>query len=71
MNIGPDSAVVNLPTPDFSMPYNVITLTCTVVALFFGSAFNAMTECGPCELVRGAVWHKIPLNATPACIGRP
>lgn len=32
--------VVNLPTPDFSMPYNVITLTCTVLALLFGSIFN-------------------------------
>ena len=25
-----------LPTPDFSMMYNVITLTCTVVAMFYG-----------------------------------
>jgi phosphatidylinositol glycan class T len=31
-----------LPTPDFSMPYNVITLTGTVIALFFGSTFNLM-----------------------------
>ncbi|KAI9209665.1 GPI transamidase component PIG-T [Polychytrium aggregatum] len=31
-----------LPTPDFSMPYNVITFTCTVMALFFGSMFNAL-----------------------------
>ncbi|KAG5463534.1 MAG: GPI transamidase component PIG-T, partial [Olpidium bornovanus] len=29
--------LVSLPTPDFSMPYNVITLTCTLVALFLGS----------------------------------
>ena len=36
--------LVNLPTPDFSMPYNVITLTCTVMALFFGSMFNALTR---------------------------
>ncbi|CAJ0890876.1 18553_t:CDS:2 [Entrophospora sp. SA101] len=28
----------------FSMPYNVITLTCTVIALFFGSMFNLMTR---------------------------
>ncbi|CAJ0762887.1 1279_t:CDS:1, partial [Entrophospora sp. SA101] len=26
------------------MPYNVITLTCTVIALFFGSMFNLMTR---------------------------
>ncbi|CAG8586223.1 8487_t:CDS:1, partial [Racocetra persica] len=36
--------LVSLPTPDFSMPYNVITLTCTVIALFFGSMFNLMTR---------------------------
>ncbi|RKP07960.1 GPI transamidase component PIG-T [Thamnocephalis sphaerospora] len=36
--------LLSLPTPDFSMPYNVITLTCTVVALFFGSMFNLLTR---------------------------
>jgi phosphatidylinositol glycan class T len=36
--------LLSLPTPDFSMPYNVITLTCTVIALFFGSIFNLMTR---------------------------
>ncbi len=35
---------VPFPTPDFSMPYNVITLTCTVMALFFGPAFNLLTN---------------------------
>jgi phosphatidylinositol glycan class T len=34
------TVLVQLPTPDFSMPYNVITLTCTVAALLFGSFFN-------------------------------
>ncbi|EEQ32208.1 Subunit of the glycosylphosphatidylinositol transamidase complex-like protein [Microsporum canis] len=29
-----------LPTPDFSMPYNVIILTSTVIALAFGNIFN-------------------------------
>ena len=29
--------LVSLSTPDFSMPYNVICLTCTVVAIAFGS----------------------------------
>jgi len=33
-----------MPTPDFSMPYNVITLTCTVLALCFGSIFNMITR---------------------------
>ncbi|KAF9356591.1 hypothetical protein BGX26_005050 [Mortierella sp. AD094] len=37
-----ETLLVSLPTPDFSMPYNVITLTCTVIALFFGSMFNLM-----------------------------
>ncbi|KAF9973673.1 hypothetical protein BGZ73_003040 [Actinomortierella ambigua] len=36
--------MVSLPTPDFSMPYNVITLTCTVIVLFFGSMFNLLTR---------------------------
>jgi hypothetical protein len=31
-----------LPTPDFSMPYNVICLSGTVWALFFGNVFNAL-----------------------------
>ncbi|CAJ0627124.1 3382_t:CDS:10 [Entrophospora sp. SA101] len=35
-----ETLLVSLPTPDFSMPYNVITLTCTVIALFFGSKFR-------------------------------
>ncbi|KAF8939595.1 hypothetical protein BGZ58_009201 [Dissophora ornata] len=39
-----ETLLVSLPTPDFSMPYNVITLTCTVIALFFGSMFNLMTR---------------------------
>ncbi|KAF8976434.1 hypothetical protein BGZ46_008271 [Entomortierella lignicola] len=37
-----ETLLLSLPTPDFSMPYNVITLTCTVIALFFGSMFNLM-----------------------------
>ncbi|KAI8825734.1 GPI transamidase component PIG-T [Fimicolochytrium jonesii] len=39
-----ESVLVSLPTPDFSMPYNVITLTCTVMALWFGSMFNLLTR---------------------------
>ncbi|EXX71787.1 Gpi16p [Rhizophagus irregularis DAOM 197198w] len=39
-----ETLLVSLPTPDFSMPYNVITLTCTVIALFFGSTFNLLTR---------------------------
>ncbi|GFY59243.1 GPI transamidase component PIG-T [Trichonephila inaurata madagascariensis] len=36
--------LVSLPTPDFSMPYNVICLTCTVVALAFGPIHNITTK---------------------------
>jgi phosphatidylinositol glycan class T len=32
-----------MPLPDFSMPYNVITLTCSVIALFFGQVVGALT----------------------------
>lgn len=35
--------VVNLPTPDFSMPYNVMTLTGAVMALLFASIFKLLT----------------------------
>lgn len=33
-----------LPTPDFSMPYNVIIFTSTVMALAFGSIFNLLVR---------------------------
>ena len=34
--------LVPLTTTDFSMPYNVITITCTVFALYFGSLLNVL-----------------------------
>eukprot|EP00096_Caligus_rogercresseyi_P004964 TRINITY_DN1967_c0_g1_i1.p1 TRINITY_DN1967_c0_g1~~TRINITY_DN1967_c0_g1_i1.p1 ORF type:complete len:553 (+),score=131.11 TRINITY_DN1967_c0_g1_i1:122-1780(+) len=36
--------LVSLPTPDFSMPYNVICLACTVIALAFGPLHNITTK---------------------------
>lgn len=36
--------IITLPTPDFSMPYNVICLACTVVALAFGPLHNITTK---------------------------
>ncbi|VDC07906.1 unnamed protein product [Peniophora sp. CBMAI 1063] len=36
--------LVDLATPDFSMPYNVIIMTCTLIALCFGSVFNMLTR---------------------------
>ncbi|KZT12249.1 Gpi16 subunit GPI transamidase component [Laetiporus sulphureus 93-53] len=36
--------LVDLATPDFSMPYNVIMMSCTLVALIFGMVFNLLTR---------------------------
>lgn len=36
--------LLSLPTPDFSMPYNVIILTSTVMALAFGHLFNLLVR---------------------------
>jgi GPI-anchor transamidase subunit T len=38
------SLLLSLPTPDFSMPYNVIILSSTVFALAFGSVFNLLVR---------------------------
>jgi phosphatidylinositol glycan class T len=38
------SLLLSLPTPDFSMPYNVIILTSTVMALAFGSVFTLLVR---------------------------
>eukprot|EP01080_Neovahlkampfia_damariscottae_P010335 gene10335-2749_t len=39
-----DSLLIALPTPDFSMPYNVMTLSCTLIALFIVSLFNVIAR---------------------------
>lgn len=36
--------LLRTPLPDFSMPYNVICLTCTVIAIGFGSVYNLTTR---------------------------
>ncbi|KAG0142502.1 hypothetical protein CROQUDRAFT_50207 [Cronartium quercuum f. sp. fusiforme G11] len=38
------AALIYLATPDFSMPYNVIIVTSTLMALFFGSVFNLLVR---------------------------
>ncbi|KAG5519309.1 hypothetical protein PMAC_001934 [Pneumocystis sp. 'macacae'] len=38
------SLLLTFPTPDFSMPYNVIVLTSTVIAMLFGGIFNLLTR---------------------------
>ncbi|CAG4979355.1 unnamed protein product [Parnassius apollo] len=53
-----NGAMVSLPTPDFSMPYNVICLACTVVALAFGPLHNICTK----ELVLKPVGSPISLR---------
>ncbi|GAA5912177.1 GPI-anchor transamidase subunit GPI16 [Sporobolomyces salmoneus] len=36
------TTLLSLPLPDFSMPYNVIILTSTTIALYFGSIVNGL-----------------------------
>ena len=43
-NIYTETLLMNLPLPDFSMPYNVICLVSTVVAIAFGSLHNFTTK---------------------------
>ncbi|KAI9724171.1 MAG: Subunit of the glycosylphosphatidylinositol transamidase complex-like protein [Chrysothrix sp. TS-e1954] len=38
------SLLIYLPTPDFSMPYNVIILTSTVIVLGFGSIYQMLVR---------------------------
>lgn len=55
------SLLLPLPTPDFSMPYNVIILTSTVIALGFGSIFNLLTR-------RFALLDELPPPPLPALV---
>jgi phosphatidylinositol glycan class T len=36
--------LMDMPTPDFSMPYNVIIMSSTVMAVFFGLMHGALTR---------------------------
>lgn len=36
--------LISMPTPDFSMPYNVICLVCTVLSICFGPLYNLTTK---------------------------
>lgn len=38
------SLMLSLPTPDFSMPYNVIIFTSTAIALAFGGLYNILVR---------------------------
>ncbi|KLU86049.1 GPI transamidase component GPI16 [Magnaporthiopsis poae ATCC 64411] len=43
-NLRTASLLLSLPTPDFSMPYNVIIFTSTCIALAFGGMFNLLVR---------------------------
>lgn len=44
MSIRTTSMLLYLPTPDFSMPYNVIIFTSTAIALSFGGLYNIIVR---------------------------
>jgi len=44
VSIRTTTLLLPLPTPDFSMPYNVIILTSTVMAMGFGSVLNLLVR---------------------------
>ena len=44
LNLRTTSLLLNLPTPDFSMPYNVIIFTSTAIALIFGGLYNIVVR---------------------------
>ncbi|EGW35455.1 uncharacterized protein SPAPADRAFT_58690 [Spathaspora passalidarum NRRL Y-27907] len=60
------SLLLTLPTPDFSMPYNVIILTCTVLSLAFGIVFNLLTK----QVVTEEEFEKVSANTKAAKIKR-
>lgn len=39
-----ESLLIAIPVPDFSMPFNVITLSCTLLAFFFGTMLNFLVK---------------------------
>lgn len=43
-NLRTTTLLCSLPTPDFSMPYNVIIFTSTAIALAFGGMFNILVR---------------------------
>ncbi|KAJ3569416.1 hypothetical protein NPX13_g6092 [Xylaria arbuscula] len=43
-NLRTTSLLLSLPTPDFSMPYNVIIFTSTAIALAFGGLYNILVR---------------------------
>ncbi|GAX78276.1 hypothetical protein CEUSTIGMA_g5718.t1 [Chlamydomonas eustigma] len=42
-----EGLLIQMPTPDITMPYNVICLSCTVLAVFVGSFMNLLLRTEP------------------------
>ncbi|KAL2319263.1 hypothetical protein Fmac_028232 [Flemingia macrophylla] len=71
--------LVPLTTPDFSMPYNVITITCTVFALYFGSLLNVLRRrvgeeerlLKNKEAKKGVFFRRLLTNVSAKLRGRP
>ncbi|XP_058859961.1 GPI transamidase component PIG-T [Acipenser ruthenus] len=59
MRVYSEPLLVNLPTPDFSMPYNVICLTSTVVAVGYGSLYNLLTRTFQVEEPSGGLTKRL------------
>ncbi|KAI0827803.1 Gpi16 subunit, GPI transamidase component [Hypoxylon sp. FL0890] len=63
-NLRTTTLLLSLPTPDFSMPYNVIIFTSTAIALAFGGLYNILirrfvgADEGP-EVISGGLKGKI------------
>ena len=51
-----DVLLISLPTPDFSMPYNVICLVSTAVALIFGPVYSISTKRLVLKRIRKSWW---------------
>lgn len=56
-------AVVPLPIPDLSMPFNVICFTSTLLAVVFGGVANVVLRWGHAVLARGG-WGALRVQAT-------
>ena len=54
-----ETLIINVPVPDFSMPYNVICLVCTVVAISFGTFYNLTAK--RMQLVSDTAPHSLVL----------
>ena len=48
-----EGLLVQMAPPDISMPYNVVCLTCTVLAVFFGAMLNSLIKVRRGQSARG------------------